>query len=659
MRPALFVPNPHVRMDRPRGTPYTPIELLSVMAVAEQAGVSTRLFDVNQSIVEGDLVVEPAMWRKAAGLVADLAPSLVVMETWADTFHHTVLLLRALRELCADIPVIFLGAGTSALAEETLLAIPEVDGVIRGEGEPAMTVLARWEPSRSLPKAPGLVRRTARGLESVELAFVEDLDALPRPAFHRSFLRPGDSVPLEPGRGCDVGCSFCALAGHWSRRYRPRRADSLAAEMVDVGRRYPGSVIDLCQDARFFTDPIRVRDLCRCLKTYADRPRFTCHARVDAMASETLAAMAEVGCCGILFGIESGCPEMQLRIGKRLDLSGARRTLAAATRAGITPRASFIVGVAGENQTSLARTAEMVLQARQAGAQTTVQILRAQPGTASFDADAAKLAFEPLLSVASPDDREALAVISALPRLHAASYRILDDLPRGRVLGAWLGLTVFADPLAALIRHGAEVTELLASLSVADADHDLDSAAATIARQLTDHARRKCFVDLIAFEDGLLYRMAIAKVSRRIEGPAVRFDADTWSLLLAEPDQVRPIAVTPFERVAVCTPLSSLLAGDLVPSLHAGAVHLVVAKIAAPRSPSFFTRQAATVETFTVGRLASLVLPLCDGRRSLHAIADDLAARTDEPVSVILKACAAALVAFGRTGVVDLQTDDS
>lgn len=657
MKPALFIPNPHVRLDRPQGAPYTPIESLSVMAVAEQAGLPTRLFDPNQSIVEGALKVEPAMWTKAAAMAVRLDPSLVVMETWADTFHHTLLLLRALRERRPEIPVIFLGAGTSALAEETLAAVPEVDGVIRGEGEPAMAVLARWEPSRSLPKAPGLVRRTARGVESAELAFVEDLDALPRPALHRSFLQAGDSVPVESGRGCEVGCSFCALAGHWSRRYRPRRPDNLAAEMVDVGRRYPGSVIDLCQDARFFVDPVRVRDLCRCLETHPNRPRFTCHARVDAMTSDTLAALAQAGCCGILFGIESGCPEMQARIGKRLELSRTRRILAAATRAGITARASFIVGFPGETPTSLERTADVVLQARQAGAQTAVQILRAQPGTPSFEADSAKLVFEPLLGVASPDDHEALALISALPRLHAASYRVADTLPRGHVLGAWLALTVFAEPLSALIRHGAEMDGLLADLSVADEDRDLDSAAATVARQMKDYARRQCFVDLVAVEDGLRYRMAIAKVGRRIEGPAIRYDAATWERLVATPDRARPVAVTPFEGVSVWTPLSRLLAGDLAPGPHAEPIQLLVAKIVAHQSPSFFTRQAATVETFTVGRLPSLLLPLCDGHRSLQAIAEELAERTDQPAPAALKACAAALAVFGKTGVVDLRAD--
>jgi hypothetical protein len=107
--------------------------------------------------------------------------------------------------------------------------------------------------------------------------------------------------------------------------------------------------------------------------------------------------------------------------------------------------------------------------------------------------------------------------------------------------------------------------------------------------------------------------------------------------------------------VAVWTPLSRLLAGDLTPGPHPAPIHLVVAKLAAPAGPSFFTRQAATVETFTVDLLASRLLPLCDGRRCLRAIAEDLAQHTNQPVPLVLAACTAALTAFAKAGVVDLR----
>lgn len=657
MKAAVFIPNPHVRMDCHQGAPYTPIESLSVMAMAEHEGLATQLFDVNHLIETGRLQVEPDIWTKAAALAAELDPALLVMETWADTFHHTVLLLRALRRTLPDVPAIFLGAGTSALAVETLAAIPEVDGVIRGEAEPAMAVLARTVLSRRLPPAPGLVRRTEWGVQDAELTAVEDLDALPRPAFHRSFLRPGDSVPVEAGRGCDVGCTFCALAGQWSPRYRPRRPERLAEEMLDLGRRYPGSVIDLCQDARFFADSARVHQLCACLAAHPNRPRFTCHARIDALDASALSALAGAGCCGILFGIESGCPDMQARIGKRLDLSRIAGTIAAASRLKITTRATFIVGFNGETEASMARTAHALFEARRAGAQTAVQVLRAQPGTPSFDQDSARLVFEPLLATVSPDDREAQDVVAALPRLHAASYRLADTLSRDRVLGAWLGLTIFVEPLAALLRHGADPERLMGALTVGEAQ-TLDDAATKIAEQIRAFAKRTCFVDLVALADTLDYWKAIAKVGRGVEGPRAHFDSTVCKGLLASPD-VCPWVTAPVEHVALWTPLTRVLAGDFAPCPHPGPVHLVVAKVsAAPADASFFTRQSAIVKTFTVGKIAPLVLSLCDGHHSLHAIAESVAAQTGHVMAISLRACRDVLLAFATAGVLDLASGE-
>ena len=96
MNRIVFVPNPHVRLDRPWRTPYLPFELLAVMGVAEQSGALATLFDVNHLVERGEITVDPFMWGKAAARLAQDRPDIVVMETWTGTLHHTLLLARAL-----------------------------------------------------------------------------------------------------------------------------------------------------------------------------------------------------------------------------------------------------------------------------------------------------------------------------------------------------------------------------------------------------------------------------------------------------------------------------------------------------------------------------------------------------------------------------------
>jgi hypothetical protein len=652
---AIFIPNPHVRMDCPWGTPYVPLELLSVMAVAEHAGTAPQLFDVNQLIEDGQLRVELGIWQAAAELAAKQEPALVVMETWTGTLHHTVLLLRALRPLLPTVPLILLGAGTSALAEEVLAEVPELDGVIRGEGEPAMAVLAQGRFDRRLPEAPGLVRRTEHGIESAELAFVEDLDALPRPAFHRSFVRPGDGIPIESGRGCDIGCSFCALTGHWSRRYRPRDIEKLAQEMVEIARCYPGSVIDLTQDVRFFDDANRVASLCRLLKRHTNLLRWTCHARVDTIGKDELSVMAEAGCCGILLGVETGCQAMQARIGKNVDLSRLVPTVRAAKRLGIETRASFMVGFPEEDATSLGKTASAMLNARQAGAaSTSIQLLRTPLGSRLFAAFSDRLAFEPLMCVASADDSQARTLIASNARLYSASYRVPSILPREKVLAAWLALALLSEPLAALARHGADLDVILATLAIDGQDEDLDVAAEQVAKQIEGYAKQACFIDHVALEDLLAYHLAIGSVSRRNESEPTVVEASARIALQAQPDSAFPKAKAPWKLLKVWTPLPQLLKGGLAPGPHPKPIRLVVAKIGAAGKASYYTRRSSSIETFTVDETAAMLLPLCDGHHSLTAMADGIASQRGRDPAKVRQTCIEIVAAFLASGVLGL-----
>ncbi len=64
----IFIPNPHVRLDRSWAVPYVPLELLSAMAVAEAAGVEPALFDINHLVAHGRLEVDRRIWRRGAAL---------------------------------------------------------------------------------------------------------------------------------------------------------------------------------------------------------------------------------------------------------------------------------------------------------------------------------------------------------------------------------------------------------------------------------------------------------------------------------------------------------------------------------------------------------------------------------------------------------------
>ena len=650
----IFVPNPHVRLDRSWAAPYVPLELLSAMATAEARGASTALFDVNRLVEHGRLKVGPGIWARAAALLAETEPEVVLLETWTGTLHNTLQLVRHLERVLPRVPRILLGAGTSAMAVEVLERFSEVDGVIRGEPEPAVAALAAGT-RRPLPVAPGLVRRVDGGVEDRDLAVVTDLDALPRAAYHLALLEPGDTIPVEPGRGCAQGCTFCALAGHWAPRHRPRSVASLAREMRELGRAYPGSALDLTQDPVFFNDSQRLEDLCARLD--GANLRWTCHARVDRLSPAQLRRLVGAGCCGLLLGVESGCPAVQRRLGKEIQLTALEPTVRAAADLGLEVHTTFMVGLPDEDLSSLNRTALAVVRALEAGAaDAPVQLLRAYPGSPIHRQRWRTLEWEPLLCTASENDPAARALIQEHPDLLSASYRVPGKLSRQRVLAAWVGLSALSEVLVALWRHGVDPGSLLGRLAPVSGAGSLLQAVEQAGQQILVTVPRLVLsreLDPQSLADLVAYHVGMFAVSGEQALDPVEPGEQAIRQLDTSPSSVIPVALAPWRLLEVRTGVDRLAEGLLGPCAHQRQ-QLLLAKVPASGEASFYTLRSFSLEVFELDELSADVVALCSGERDLQALATTLAARTRQAPARVLEECREVVRELVEAGVLAL-----
>lgn len=632
---ALFVPNPHLRLDRTWAAPYVPGELLSAMAVAEAAGAEPALFDVNRLVEHGGLRVGPGVWEEAARRLEEAEPDAVVFDTWTGTLHHTLLLARAARARLPRVPLLLSGCGTSALAEEVLRSFPFVDGVVRGDLEPAVAALVQ----------SGLPPRDRPWRE------VADLQSLPAPAWHLALLRPGDTIPLETGRGCGEGCTFCALAGFWPAAWRGHAPERIAGQLRELAARYPGSAFDLSQDPVFFDEPARVRRLCELLEGAA--VRWSCHARVDRLAFPELEAMARAGCRGVLFGVESGCPEQQRRCGKGVDLGRVKEVFAEAKRLGLDARASFIVGFPEEDLASLRRTFELVLALRGAGASdVSVQPLRAYPGSQVHARSGGQLCFDPVLCTAAPTDAEALALIKGYPQLLSASYRVPSPLGRERLLTAWFALGALGRAAEALCRADRGTFDRLLEDCAALPD-TLDEAVAEVGMRLQRAAGGS--VDAAAVGDLLEYERALFAVRRERVAPRGVAGAPSLEACRRHPEAFRPRLAVPARVVHLRRGLDRLLEGDLAPREGAAGAEVLVASVPAAGETTFYTQRAFSLQSFELGEAAADALLVCNGLFDLRTIGHVVAARRGRRPDPVVRACAEALHALAEEGVVELE----
>lgn len=336
---------------------FVPMGLLS-LACAVGPGIDVEIADVNKAINRGELPMSGEFYRSAAEWVLRWNPDLVGWMTEADSYHHVLKVCIALKAERPSVTTLLGGPHASAVHAETIRAVPAIDFIIRGEGEPAFAQLAYTLASEGVvDDVPNLTYRTGLGdIVSTPVApLINDLDTLPWPELERLEVEPDDAVFLEVGRGCPFSCNFCFTAPYWQRRHRiksPARIISEIRYLRDVyGRRDLNFTHDL-----FTTNRRWVLDFCRALSASDLGVTWTCSSRTDTIDEEQIEAMQRAGCRNIYFGVEAGTQEMQARIQKNLDLVEARRVIKATAVAGIGVTVGFIAGLPGESAETLRGT---------------------------------------------------------------------------------------------------------------------------------------------------------------------------------------------------------------------------------------------------------------------------------------------------------------
>ncbi|MBF0216358.1 MAG: cobalamin-dependent protein [Candidatus Omnitrophica bacterium] len=132
--------------------------------------------------------------------------------------------------------VTVMGGRAVTVTPDIFLSRPEVDYILRGEGEGSLTELCGSPGNTDRGKIPGIGYRTGPGMTFIsdEPAVVEDIDALPLP--NRKLINSGEytwqgeiSASLITSRGCSLGCGFCAIKD----RFRYREAGKVLEEIDD------------------------------------------------------------------------------------------------------------------------------------------------------------------------------------------------------------------------------------------------------------------------------------------------------------------------------------------------------------------------------------------------------------------------------------------
>lgn len=205
---------------------------------------------------------------------------------------------------------------------ETLSMIPELDSVVRFEGEMTLLELADViGAGKDWHGIQGIAYRSGDDVVTTPMrALVDDLDSLPYPErnFEPEAALGRKALPLLASRGCARTCSFCSIQTFYraapGKIVRTRKPQKVVEEMKMLHEER-GITIFLFQDDDFpLFGPVWRRwafDLVHQLHSsgLSQRVIWKMNCRADAVEPEIFAAMRDSGLYLVYMGLESGNEE--------------------------------------------------------------------------------------------------------------------------------------------------------------------------------------------------------------------------------------------------------------------------------------------------------------------------------------------------------------
>ena len=251
---------------------------------------------------------------------------LVGISTMTASFPNAIILASIAKKHSAYVVV---GGYHPSALPEAMFDVPEIDAVVRGEGEMIFKELVLNGPSTLVN---GLSFRDENGIivHNQDHEKIMDLDSLPFPDRN---LRPENPIfkkheVVVTSRGCNGVCTFCAndaVHGRW----RGRSPENVVAELKILQKEHPDLSTVHIWDANFMQDGERVAKIIDLIKEHNIYFKYFCEMRVDHITKhpDLIKRLAEIGMEWIAIGIESPNQERLKKLKKGITTYAVEKAI--------------------------------------------------------------------------------------------------------------------------------------------------------------------------------------------------------------------------------------------------------------------------------------------------------------------------------------------
>jgi len=331
-----------------------PIGAASLVAVAERDGLPIRFVD--EQVERGDPL------KTICRLAEELQPPHIFgFSVLTASYRRALTAAKQLKDIFPDSVTCFGGPHPTAVPD-AVLAHPQVDVVVRGEGEAIFSELYRRIKSRSsLDGLAGVSRRCGDQIvHGPAPELVLDLDSLPRFPYHYFAKEPYDLGFIMTSRGCPYRCIFCSNRVTTGKRYRFRNCEAVLEDLALLSGRYGQRHVTFLDD-NFLVDRKRVYHLLEGIRRLGldKKTAFSFQARGDNVDRELFRDLRAANFQSVFFGLETASEELMKVLQKGETVAQCRESVRVVKELGFIVNATFIFALPGETHADRMNCARM------------------------------------------------------------------------------------------------------------------------------------------------------------------------------------------------------------------------------------------------------------------------------------------------------------